>query len=117
MRVNPKWSCVSFPLLVLVVGGTVCCIAVFVFGMLTNSGAGSSPSAPAEVRAYLRGGRTLVLRLPASIDPLEQVEVFEDRTVAHVAFTPNPTDIYKKIPLPSDLWRDLDQLRIRWCQQ
>ena len=117
MRVNTNWSVTSIYLMLLVVGGTVCCMAVFLLDRLTGSGTGNSTSTPANVSGYLRGGRVLVLRLPIAARPVEQIEVFEDGTVARVAFTPNPADIFKQVPLPQALRRDLDQLLAKWCQQ
>jgi hypothetical protein len=117
MRVNTNWSATSIYLLLLVGGGTVCCMAVFLLGVLTNTDTSGSTSTPADVSGYLRGGRILILRLPIAARPVEQIEVFEDGTVAHIAFTPNPADIYKQVSLPQALRRDLDQLRAKWCQQ
>jgi hypothetical protein len=108
-----------WPLPVLFFGLVICCIGLFGASLIMKS---SGPigirqeEQPGSVEGYIRGDIFLILRLPGTT-PVQQIQVYSDGSAAHVAFSSDPTVVYKKVRLSQDNWRMLEEFRKSWCQE
>lgn len=72
---------------------------------------------PGNSDGYLRGGAVVVLRLPTTQLPFDQIRIFDDHHASR-AFMPLPDPWASvQVMLPNPIWQDVEALRQAWCQQ
>jgi hypothetical protein len=74
-----------------------------------------SPGDPSPVDTDLRGGRILILRLPSTTAPRQQIEIFSDGHASRVPVFLTWTDYAQQIELAAGAWHAVDTLRSNWC--
>lgn len=76
-----------------------------------------------DITGGLRGSTIVIIRLPATIVPTQQLWVYSNATAIRGTLTPAPgqpsIDWYRDRPghLAPATWQALEQLRMQWCEQ
>ena len=74
-----------------------------------------APGQPSTVQNQLRGGRMLIMRLPTSVLPFQQIDVFTDGHADRIPVVLRPSDQAMQMQLPPDEWQAIDNVRKQWC--
>lgn len=91
------------------------CVALASLILFVNAPPSTTRNDLAKSNAYLRGGAFLVLRLPATSLPVDQIQVFNDLEASR-AFIPgiSPTAFVTQT-ISASLLADLRELQQQWC--
>src|SRR6266545_5212203 len=91
-------------------------IFVVVIGFVVLRKAIPPTSQPPLVQDELRGGRVLILRLPQSIEPPQEIQIFEDGVAGRVHIVSGPNTVAQKVQLSKTERAQITTLRTQWCQ-
>src|SRR4051794_173618 len=75
-----------------------------------------SSAQPSAVQDELRGWRTLILRLPTTTVPPQQIEVESNGYAFRVHSVHNPQNRATSLQLATDEWLEIERLRQAWCR-
>ena len=85
-----------------------CFVVAGMFGFARNT-------EPGGVTGYLRGGAILILRLPITTAPVEEIAVYEDGRVIR-GFPKGAYNNGRRVPVTREQWEAADGLRALWCR-
>jgi len=94
----------------------VMAIFVVVIGFVVLKKVIPPTTQPPSVQDELRGGRLLILRLPQSVEPPQEIEIYGSGVAARVHVLFDPNNVAQQVQLSATEWGAIDEIRTRWCQ-
>jgi hypothetical protein len=99
-----------------ILGGIVMSIGFVLLGITALRGGPQAPVEQPGSPLYIRGGMIARVRLPTTILPWQQIEIYDDGTVTR-GFNPVQSDKHTRIRLTIDEQTAFAHFRTQWCAQ